>query len=371
MRKCLHNIRTISKVKGMNIIMIKAGIMGVSGYMGGEVLKILLEHPEVKIEWVTSRQQKKIDSFHRNMYGVDVNVITPENITDCDVVFMALPSCNAMKIAGDFAKKGIKVIDLGADFRINDRNIWERLYGSEHSDWELAKEAVYGIPELHRKEIQSARVVANPGCFSSAAILGLAPLIKNKIIEADKIVVDGLSGTVGAGTDLDIALHHPEITNNILPYNVVDHRHTYEIEQELGDLTDENVSVHFTTSYVPISRGILDICHGFTIDKVSRNEIMELYKDFYKEEYFVKVFDSDVRENKSWNYYQYPWVSTTSGTNYCYIGLDYDEKRKRVVVFSVLDSIGKGGAHVAVQNMNLLFGFEENLGLKRLGSHPY
>ena len=351
--------------------MIKVGIYGASGYMGGEAIRILLEHPEVEIAWLTSRGDKPVEYFHKNLYGMGLNFIKPEEITPCDVIFAALPSGQVMKEVRKLVEAGTKVIDLGADFRLNNRSDWERVYGKTHADWSMSEEAVYGIPELHRDEIKKARIIANPGCFSSAAILGLAPLVKNHIIDVTKIVIDGLSGTAGAGAETDRAIHHPEIANNIVPYNVVDHRHTYEIEQELGLLSSTEVMAHFTTAYVPITRGILDICHCFPNRKVTRTEIIEMYKEFYQGEFFIKILDLPKEEGSSWQYLPYPWVAAVSGTNYCHIGLDVDERRGRIVVFSVLDSIGKGGAHAAIQNMNLMFGLAETMGLTRTGLHPY
>lgn len=351
--------------------MIKVGILGASGYMGGEVIRILLEHPAVEIVWLTSRGDKPIEYYHKNLFGMGLKFIKPEEITPCDIIFTALPSGQIMKQARSFIENGTKVIDLGADFRLKDRSSWERIYGKTHTDWEMAEEAIYGIPEFHRDEIKRARVIANPGCFSSAAILGLAPLVQNNLIDTKKIIVDGLSGTAGAGAETDRAIHHPEIGNNIVLYNVVDHRHTYEIEQELSIIGGTDVVVHFTTSYVPITRGILDICHCFPVTDVSRDELINLYKEYYKEEEFIKIIDLPKEENASWQYLPYPWVSAVSGTNYCHIGLDVDEQRGRIVVFCVLDSIGKGGAHAAVQNMNLLFGLDEMTGLRRSGLHPY
>lgn len=351
--------------------MIKVGIYGASGYMGGEALRILLEHPEVQIAWLTSRGDKPVEYFHKNLYGAGLKFIKPEDVTPCDVVFAALPTGQIMKKARDILERGTKVIDLGADFRLKNRNEWERIYEKTHSDWQIAEEAVYGIPELHREAIKKARVIANPGCFSSAAILGLAPLVNHGLIDIEKVIVDGLSGTAGAGAETDRAIHHPEIGNNIVPYNVVDHRHTYEIEQELGMLCNTEISVHFTTAYVPITRGILDICHCFPNAKVTRDDLIDLYKRFYQNEVFVKIIDLPKEQGSSWQYIPYPWVAAVSGTNYCHIGLDVDERRGRIVIFSVLDSIGKGGAHVAVQNMNLMFGFEETTGLRRHGLHPY
>jgi N-acetyl-gamma-glutamyl-phosphate reductase common form len=351
--------------------MIKVGILGASGYMGGEAVRVLLEHPDAEIAWLTSRGDKSVEYYHKNFFGTGLRFIKPEEITPCDVVFSALPSGQIMTLAGSLIESGTKIIDLGADFRLKDRAIWEQVYGKIHADWRLAEEAVYGIPELHREDIKKAKVIANPGCFSSAAILGLAPLVKNGLIDCTKLVVDGLSGTVGAGAETDRAIHHPEISNNLVPYNVVNHRHTYEIEQELGNLADGAMSVHFTTAYVPITRGILDICHCFPTAKISREELLNLYKAFYRDELFIKIIDLPYESGASWQYQPYPWVSAVSGTNYCHIGLDVDEKRGRIVVFSVLDSIGKGGAHAAVQNMNLIFGLPETAGLMRYGLHPY
>lgn len=351
--------------------MIKAGILGASGYMGGEALRILTEHPDVKVKWATSRNQNRAEQSHRNLYGADIDFIHPDEITPCDVIFVALPTGNAMKLAVDISASKTRLIDLGADFRLKDINVWQEVYGQQHACPKNASEAVYGIPELHRREIQATRIVANPGCYSSAAILGLAPLIKENLIDLNTIVVDGLSGTSGAGADLDLPIHHPEIANNLIPYNVVDHRHTYEMEQELGILANRKVTVHFTTTYVPITRGILAICHCFPVKTIDRQELIKLYHDFYEMEYFVKVFDMPKESHGTWQYKPYPWVAAVSGTNFCHIGLDIDEKRNRIVIFSVLDSLGKGGAHAGVQNMNLLFGLDERTGLNRYGMHPY
>jgi N-acetyl-gamma-glutamyl-phosphate reductase len=352
-------------------LMITAGIYGGSGYMGGEVIRVLLEHPEVTIAWITSRGERPVDFFHRNLYGKELRFIKAEQATKCDVVFAALPSGQIMQLAPALLEAGTKIIDLGADFRLKNRSDWENKYGKKHLSWDLVKESVYGITELHREEIKQARLIANPGCYSSASILALAPLVKNALVDTEKIVIDGLSGTTGAGAEPETPSHHPEIANNIVPYNVVDHRHTYEIEQELGALSTSRVTVHFTSSYVPITRGILAICHCFPTKKVTRNELLDTFRTFYEGHPFIKIFDMPRDGKASWNYLPYPWVAAVSGTNYCHIGLDIDEKRNRIVVFAVLDSIGKGGAHVGVQNMKLMFGLAEETGLQRLGLHPY
>ena len=207
--------------------MIRVGVYGASGYMGGEALRILREHPEVEVEWATSRSGKPAEDFHRNLYGTGITLVKPDEVSRCEAVFLALPTGNAMALAPQLLESGAKVIDLGADFRLRDRTVWERIYARSHTHWELAEEAVYGIPELHREGIKQARIIANPGCFSSAAILGMAPLVEAGWIDPEQITVDGLSGTTGAGAELDVTMHHPEIGNNLVPYNVVDHRHTY------------------------------------------------------------------------------------------------------------------------------------------------
>lgn len=351
--------------------MIKVGIYGGSGYMGGEAIRVLLDHPHSEIVWITSRGDKPVEYFHKNLLGKNLNFIKPEQTTPCDVVFVALPTGQIMKMAPALLASGTKIIDLGADFRLKDRMIWEETYGKKHENWQLVEEAVYGVTELHRDEIKRTRIIANPGCYSSASILGLAPLVKSKLIDTEHIVIDGLSGTTGVGAEPDIPSHHPEIANNIVPYNVVNHRHTYEIEQELQNLTDSKVTVHFTTSYVPITRGILSICHCFPVTKVKRSGLIDLYTQFYSSHPFVKIMNLPKEENAPWQYLPYPWVAAVSGSNYCHIGLDIDEKRNRIVVFSVLDSIGKGGAQVGVQNMNLMFNLPEETGLSRTGLHPY
>lgn len=350
--------------------MVKVGIYGGTGYQGGEALRILLEHPHAEVDWVTGRSGGDIAFYHPNLYGVDVNLVHPDDASPCDVVFLALPTTESIQFARSCLEKGSKVIDLGAAFRLKDREAWETVYNQRHSDWELTGEAVYGISELHLEEIRAARLIANPGCFSSAAIIGLAPLLKEKIIDADRIVVDGLSGTVGAGAELVRAAHHPEIANNLVPYNVVNHRQTYEMEQELSLLADKPVTVHFTPIYVPIVRGILDICHVYYSKSISREEVLSLYRDFYKDDPFIRIYDLPKEDGVSWQYRPYPWVSSVAGTNYCLVGCDVDKTRKRIVIFSVLDSIGKGGAQCGIENMNLMFNLDRRAGLTKLGLHP-
>ncbi len=350
--------------------MVSVGIVGAAGYMGGEALRVLLEHPHVRVAWATSRSGGRIEDYHPNLYGCGVELIHPDAATPCDVVFLALPTGASIEAAARFLSQGCKVIDLGAAFRLKDRGVWESVYGQAHSQWGLAEQAVYGISELHAGRIREASLIANPGCFASAAILGLSPLVKAGLVDCSRILVDGLSGTAGIGADLCRAAHHPEIGSNLVPYNVVGHRHTYEMEQELAALGGQGVCVHFTPTYVPIIRGILDICHAFPVRAARREELLDLYREYYRDQPFIQVYDCPREAGASWQYKPYPRVAAVAGTNYCQIGLDVDEKRGRIVVFSVLDSIGKGGAQAGVENMNLMFGLDRTAGLERRGRHP-
>lgn len=350
--------------------MIKIGIFGGTGYMGGEALRIILEHPQAELAWVASRSGGELAFYHPNLYDREIKLIHPEAVTPCDVVFLALPTAESIQAAARFLEKGCKVIDLGAAFRLKNRKTWESIYNQRHAHWELVEEAVCGITELHLDDIRKARLIANYGCFSSAAILGLAPLIEKRVIDLEKIVVDGLSGTSGVGAELSRAAHHPEIANNLVPYNVVNHRHTYEMEQELSLLAKKKVTIHFTPVYVPIVRGILDICHTHYTGSITREEVLKIYRDFYRDQPFIKIYDLPKEDNAQWQYRQYPWVSSVAGTNYCFIGLDIDEARKRIVIFSVLDNLGKGGAQASVEDMNVMFGLDRKTGLSKMGLHP-
>ncbi len=354
----------------MTTTKLRAGVLGASGYMGGEALRVLLEHPAVEIAWATSRSAAPIEHFHPNLLGCGITTIAPEQASACDVVFLAVPTDVSLDAAARFIALGCKVIDLGSAFRLEDRALWEATYGMGHSQWSLAEEAVYGISELHAGKIASARLIANPGCFSSAAILGLAPLLHESLVDPERIVIDGLSGTTGAGAELARPAHHAEIGNNLVPYNVVGHRHTLEMEQELSAVAMRAVRVHFTPVYVPIVRGILGICHVFPDRPVRRETALDAFRAFYRDAPFVHVFDLPAEDGAAWQYRPYPWVSAVIGTNHCHIGLDVDHERGRIVVFSALDSIGKGGAHAGIENMNLMFGLPRTAGLERLGSHP-
>ena len=350
--------------------MVSVGIVGGSGYMGGEALRVLLRHPHADVAWVTSRVPGPIEQVHPNLYDTGLHFVRLEDVKTPDFVLLALPTGASMEIAVRFLQAGARVIDLGAAFRLHDRPTWERVYKQPHAAWPLVHEAVYGMPELHEERIRTARLIANPGCFSSAAILGLAPLLKAGLVDVQRLVVDGLSGTAGAGAEFSRAIHHPEIGGNVVLYNVVGHRHTYEMEQELCSVATREVRVHFTPCYIPIVRGIVDICRCFPAEGLSRAHLLALFRQFYQGQPFVKVYDQPQDEDDAWHYKPYPWVSAVAGTNYCYIGMDVEDERHSIIVMSVLDSVGKGGAHVAIENLNIMAGFARTAGLLDRGLHP-
>lgn len=349
---------------------ISIGVVGGAGYSGGELLRLLRQHPYASIAWVTSRGDRQLEAIHRNLLGTGLHFVTEEQASPCDVVFLCLPSCQSMSRAERYLKQGSKVVDLGSDFRLKDRQLFEHVYKAAHLAWNLVEEAPYGVTELHRAAIRTARLVANPGCFAYATILALAPLVKDRAVDLERLVVDGLSGTSGAGADPSVATHHSEIGNSAFPYNVVDHRHTYEMEQELSGVAETPVRVHFTPYYAPFTRGILAAAHGFVTRHVTRADLLTLYREFYRGEPFVQVIGLEKDPRASWQYLPYPSVATVAGSNYVQIGLDVDERRGRVVVFSALDNLGKGAAGAAIQNMNCMLGVPEDTGLTAVGLHP-
>ena len=348
----------------------KVGIVGGSGYAGGELLRLLLQHPEAEIAWTTSRGDKNLEAVHRNLLGSGLQFVREEDAGDCDVAIFCMPSRESMTRAPSYLERGVKVVDVGSDFRLKDRHLFEKVYGGEHSCWQLVEESPYGATELHREEIAAARLVANPGCFAYTTILTLAPLVKAGWVELDRLVVNGLTGTSGAGAEPKLSSHHSEISNSVFPYNVVDHRHTYEVEQELSRLAGATARVHFTPVFCPFTRGILATCQGFATREVTREQVLELYRDFYSAEPFVDVIQLEKDPAVSWQYLSYPSVAHLAGSNYVQIGVDVDPTRGRIVAIGALDNLGKGAASSAIQNMNCMMGFDEESGLRGRGLHP-
>lgn len=348
--------------------MIKVAVVGASGYTGIELLRLLMQHPDAEITVVTSEKAagKPISTVFPSLVGIldlpceplDPAVIAPR----VDIVFLALPHKTAMDAAAEFLGLGKKVIDLSADFRLKSPTVYRQWYGEEHTQSALLSEAVYGLPELFRAEIPGARLVSNPGCYPTATAMGLAPLVKNKLIDPDTIVVDAKSGVSGAGRGLGLPYHYPEANEALMAYKVASHRHTPEIEQALGTLAGREVRITFTPHLVPMNRGILSTIYARLNDAsgVDAGRLSALYHDFYKGEPFVKVLPEG----------QFPNVAHVRGSNYCQIGVGFDSRTGRVVVVSVIDNLVKGASGQAVQNMNLLAGLPETTGLLGAAMFP-
>jgi N-acetyl-gamma-glutamyl-phosphate/LysW-gamma-L-alpha-aminoadipyl-6-phosphate reductase len=348
----------------------RVGIVGGSGYVGGELLRLLLFHPKVEVTLVTSDRYagEFVFMVHPNLRGVTQLKFVPLNLANiknnCDIVFTATPHGSAAKLVPKLLEMGLSVIDMSADFRLKNPEDYPKWYGWTHPSPELLKEAVYGMPELHRQEIKDARLIACPGCMSTATILGLAPLAKEGVIEKDRIVVDAKIGSSGAGAKPSQASHHPERFGGVRVYSVVDHRHIAEIEQELNLLSKEPLTVSFTPHAVNMVRGILSTIHAFPSKTLALSEVWKLYRSRYEKEPFIRL----VKYRKG--LYQLPDPKVVVGTNFCDIGFEIDPRTNRLVVLSAIDNLLKGAAGQGVQCLNILLGVDEKTGLESPGFHP-
>lgn len=349
--------------------MLKVAIVGASGYTGVELIRLLSNHPKVEITAVTSEQSagKNIASIFSSLTGVferTLESLSIDNVASkADLIFTALPHQKAMDVVPRFLKAGKCVIDLSADFRIKDTATYGEWY-EEHKAPELLKEAIYGLPELHREEIKDAMLVANPGCYPTSAILALAPLLKNGLIDTSSIVIDSKSGVSGAGRSVTQDTHFPEVNEGFKAYKVAEHRHTPEIEQELSILAGASITVSFTPHLLPVNRGILSTIYASLISQEpgvrSQEELNDLYDEFYKDERFVRVYPKDA----------FPNINNVKGSNFCNIGVKLDKRTNRVVIISAIDNLVKGASGQAVQNMNIMYGFPEDTGLTYLPLFP-
>jgi len=342
---------------------LKVGIIGGSGYTGIELLRLLHQHPGAEVHAITSRalQGKKLYEVFPNMHGMsDLSYLLPddEKLFECDVVFFATPHGVAMNSAGLFLERNIKVIDLGADFRITDSAIWSEWYNMEHTQESLLNEAVYGQPEIKRSAIKDARLIANPGCYPTAVILALKPLLENNLIDPSNIIADCKSGASGAGRNANQATLLCEITESFKPYGVSGHRHFPEIKQELESISGGTIGLTFTPHLVPMSRGIEATIYTDLIG--SDTDILNCYENAYENEEFVKILPEGV----------YPETRSVKSSNYCQISIQYVEHSNKLVIMSVIDNLGKGAAGQAIQNMNLMFGLDEKEGLLEIGLLP-
>jgi len=336
--------------------MIDVAIIGASGYTGGELLRFLKNHENVNIKAATSRQYNGINvsKVHPHLRGYDIKFkdVAPENI-DVDLVFTATPHGASMDIVPDLIERDIKVVDLSGDYRFDDISIYEKWYGLEHS---APLEAVYGLPEVYRAEIKNANLVANPGCFPTGAILATIPIAKENLVE--NVIVDSKTGVSGGGIKPAPAFHYPNCSDNVIPYAVTNHRHMPEIQQEVAKFGD--VKVSFTPHLVPVIRGILTTVHTFLKEDVTTDYIKDIYDKFYESEPFVRVLDTD----------EIPRLSAVRGSNYCDIGSFQIDANGRIVVVSAIDNLVKGASGQAIQNMNIMFGFNEKESINIIGLHP-
>ena len=350
--------------------MLRIGIIGGSGYVGGELLRLLLLHPQAEVTMVTSRQSvgEYIFNVHPNLRGLTQLKFVPQDMAElqknCDLIFTATPHGGSVNLVPKLLEAGLKVIDMSADFRLKNPADYETYYGWKHAHPEMLKEAAYGLPELHREEIKKAKLVACPGCMATSAILGLAPVVKAGLVDKDKIVVDLKVGSSGGGSKPSISSHHPERFGGVRPYKVTGHRHIAEVEQELNALTNEPVKVSFSPHSVNMVRGILATIHTFPKQPITNKAIWKALRGLYEGEPFIRF----VKYQKG--PYQLPDPKVTLGTNYCDIGFEIDEHANRLLLFSALDNMTKGASGQGVQCLNLLMGIDETTGLKSTGFHP-
>ncbi len=351
--------------------MIKAGIIGATGYAGNELVRLLMGHKEVEIKWFGSRSyiDKKYADVYQNMFEIVEDTCFDDNIellaSQVDVIFTATPQGFLAGVLTEEILKQTKVIDLSADFRIKDVAVYEQWYKIEHKSPQFIEEAVYGLCEINREDIKNARLVANPGCYTTCSILTAYPLVKEGLIDLNTLIIDAKSGTSGAGRGAKLPNLYCEVNENIKAYGVASHRHTPEIEEQLGYAAGKEILVNFTPHLVPMNRGILATEYAVLNKKEdgtypTYEEVKAVYDKYYKTEKFVRVLEKDVCPETKW----------VEGSNYVDVNFKIDERTGRIIMMGALDNLVKGAAGQAVQNMNLLFGFDEAEGLRLVPMFP-
>lgn len=353
---------------------IRVAIVGASGYTGAELARLLADHPHAELTVATAsgeRAGQKLSDLFPSLRGVcDVicrEYSATEIAAECDFAFIALGHGKALDIAPELVQAGIKVCDLGADFRLRDTSAYKQWYKLHHSASEFLAQSVYGLPELHREKIKGASLVANPGCYVTSSVLALAPFIAANAIQQNSIIIDAASGTSGAGrSSFSIDFHFAEVHDNFKAYGVAGHRHTPEIEQGLADASggandlSQQVLVTFTPHLLPIARGILSTCYATPSGELSAERAHAILHDYYAYEPFVRVLPAG----------QFPQIKGVAGSNFCDIGVTVDARTGRLIVIASLDNLVKGASGQAIQNMNLMCGFEETDGLKSAALFP-
>lgn len=340
--------------------MLKASIVGGSGYAGGELLRLLLAHPEVEVQQVTSQRNagRFVYSTHPNLRGATrLKFNTVETVKPCDLLFLALPHGRAASQIEHFAGLAERIIDLSADFRLRDPTLYQTWYGAEHPAPEWLERFVYGLPELTREAIRGSRYVSGVGCNATAVNLALLPLAQNNLIE--RAVIEVKVGSSEGGNKHSLASHHPERSGAMRSFAPTGHRHQAEMIQALGE-----IELHFSATAVEMVRGILCTAHVFLRDALTERDIWRLYRERYNDEPFMRI----VKDRRG--IYRYPEPKILSGTNFCDVGFERDPHSNRLVVISALDNLMKGAAGSAVQAMNLMLGWQERLGLEFVGLHP-
>lgn len=342
--------------------MVKVGIIGATGYAGNELVRILLGHKDVEIVWLGSRSyiDQNYSDVYRNMFKLVDAKCMDDNMdqlaNEVDVIFTATPQGLCASLVNDEILSKVKIIDLSADFRLKDVDIYEKWYKLEHKAPQYIDEAVYGLCEINRDKVnKDTRIIANPGCYTTTAILTLYPLVKEGIINPDTIIIDAKSGTSGAGRGAKVANLFCEVNESMKAYGVGTHRHTPEIEEQLGYACGrDDLKLIFTPHLVPMNRGILVTAYANLAKDVTYEDVKAAYDKYYDKEYFVRVLPKDVCPETRW----------VEGSNFVDIGFKIEPRTNRIIAMGALDNLVKGAAGQAVQNMNLLFGFEENEGLK-------
>ncbi len=346
--------------------MIKVGIIGSTGYAGNELVRILHGHKEVEIKWYGSRSyvDKKYAQVYQNMFQIVDDVCMDDNMEalaeQVDVIFTATPQGFCASLLNEEILSKVKIVDLSADFRIKDVATYEKWYGIEHKSPQFIEEAVYGLCEVNREDIRGARLLANPGCYTTCSILTIYPLAKEGLIDLSSIIIDAKSGTSGAGRGAKLDNLFCEVNENMKAYGVTNHRHTPEIEEQLGYASGEEVLLNFTPHLVPMNRGILATAYANLKPGVTEEQVRAAYDKYYADEKFVRVLDTDVCPQTKW----------VEGSNYVDVNFKIDARTNRVVMMGALDNLVKGAAGQAVQNMNLMFGLDESEGLDLVPMFP-
>ncbi len=339
--------------------MIKVGIIGATGYAGAELVRLLLGHREAEIVWYGSRSyvDERYAKIYQNMFQlVDAKCMEDnmeEMASKVDVIFTATPQGLCASLLNEDILKKVKIVDLSADFRIKDVKVYEKWYGIEHKAPQFIEEAVYGLCEVNRETVKKARIVANPGCYPTCSFLSVYPLVKEGLIEPNKLIIDAKSGTSGAGRGAKVDNLFCEVNENIKAYGVAGHRHTPEIEEQLSLAAKKEVVINFTPHLVPMQRGILVTAYASLTREVSYEELKAVYDRYYQDEYFVRVLEKDVCPQTRW----------VEGSNFVDVNFKIDKRTNRVIMMGAMDNLVKGAAGQAVQNMNLMFGCEEAEGL--------